>query len=217
MFGVGGKKHGDILIDYSGFIEKYYIVEEVSVERSHLRCEGCYFKPGYCCFIPNSGTSCNIDRSRFGRCNASREPYQGHLIFKRISLEYMNDELRIKVPKGFVIDTENSNLNDGIIKFKSVFPSFSEIIDFLNKESLTIVSSAHSPSIKVTNIAKLKDIATYFNYRREYGLEKYYIVKKDSDYSVIDDFRTGTPGFRNKEDALLVIEHFKDILDEIFK
>lgn len=217
MFGVGGKKHGDILIDYSGFIEKYYIVEEVSVERPHLRYEGCCFKPGYCWFIPNSGTSCNIDRSRFGRCNASREPYQGHLIFKRISLEYMNDELRIKVPKGFVIDTENSNLNDGIIKFKSVFPSFSEIIDFLNKESLTIVSSAHSPSIKVTNIAKLKDIATYFNYRREYGLEKYYIVKKDSDYSVIDDFRTGTPGFRNKEDALLVIEHFKDILDEIFK
>lgn len=34
----------------------------------------------------------------------------------------MNDELRIRVPKGFVIDTENSNLNEGIIKFKSVFP-----------------------------------------------------------------------------------------------
>lgn len=123
--------------------------------------------------------------------------------------------MRIKVPKGFIIDTENSNLNDGIIK--SVFPSFSEIIDFLNKESLAIVSSAHSPSIKVTNIAKLKDIATYFNYRREYGAEKYYIVKKDSEYLVIDDFKTGTPGFRNKEDALLVIKHFKDILDEIFK
>ena len=215
--GVGGKKHGDILIDYHGTTTKYYIVEEVSVERDHLRCKDCCFKPRFCCFIPNYGTSCNIDRSKFGRCNASREPYRGHLIFKRINLEYMNDELRIKVPKGFVIDTENSNLNDGIIKFKSVFPSFSEIIDFLNKESLAIVSSAHSPSIKVTNIAKLKDIATYFNYRRVYGSEKYYIVKKDSDYSVIDDFRTGTPGFYSKEDALLVIEHFKDILDEIFK
>ena len=210
--GVGGKKHGDIIIYY----DEYYIVEEVSVERPHLRCEGCCFKPGFC-FRPNFGTSCNIDRSRFGRCNASHEPYQGHLIFKRINLEYMNDELRIRVPKGFVIDTENSNLNNGIIKFKSVFPSFSEIIDFLNKESLAIASSAHSPSIKVTNIAKLKDIATYFNYKREYGPEKYYIVKKDSDYSVIDDFRTGTPGFYSKEDALLVIEHFKDILDEIFK
>lgn len=210
--GVGGKKHGDIIIYY----DEYYIVEEVSVERPHLRCEGCCFKPGFC-FRPNFGTSCNIDRSRFGRCNASREPYQGHLIFKRISLEYMNDELRIRVPKGFVIDTENSNLNKGIIKFKSVFPSFSEIIDFLNKESLAIVSSTHSPSIKVTNIAKLKDIATYFNYKREYGPEKYYIVKKDSNYSVIDDFNTGTPGFYSKEDALSVIEHFKEILDEIFK
>lgn len=69
----------------------------------------------------------------------------------------------------------------------------------------------------MTNIAKLKDIAAYFNYKREYGPEKYYIVKKDSNYSVIDDFRTGTPGFYSKEDALLVIEHFKDILDEIFK
>lgn len=216
MFGVGGKKHGDIIIDYSGFVEKYYIVEEVSVERGYLRCKGCCFKPGFW-FIPNSGTSCNIDRSRFGRCNASREPYQGHLIFKRINLEYMNNELRIKVPKGFVIDTENSNLNDGIIKFKSVFPSFSEIIDFLAKETLAIVSSANSPSLKVANIAKLKDIATYFNFRRVYGPEKYYIVKKDSNYSVIDDFQTGTPGFYNKEDALLVIEHFKDILDEIFK
>lgn len=217
MFGVGGKKHGDILIDYSGFIEKYYIVEEVFVGRDYLRCKGCCFKPGFCYFIPNSGTSCDIDRSTFGRCNASHKPYQGHLIFKRIDLEYMNDELRIKVPKGFVIDAENSNLNTGIIKFKSVFPSFSEIIDFLNKESLSIVSSAYSSSNKVTNIAKLKDIATYFNYRRGYGPEKYYIVKKDSDYSVIDDFRTGTPGFYSKEDALLVIEHFKDILDEIFK
>ena len=60
------------------------------------------------------------------------------------------------------------------------------------------------------------DIATYFNYRREYGPEKYYIVKKDSDYSVIDDFNTGIPGFYNKEDALLVIEHFKEILDKIY-
>lgn len=122
----------------------------------------------------------------------------------------MNDELRI--PKGFVIDTENSNLNEGIIK--SVFPSFLEIIDYLNKESLPIVSSAYAPSSDIADIAKLKDIATYFNYRREYGPEKYYIVKKD--YSVIDDFNTGIPGFYNKEDALLVIEHFKEILDKIY-
>lgn len=115
----------------------------------------------------------------------------------------------MRVPKGFVIDTENSNLNEGIIKFKSVFPSFLEIIDYLNKESLPIVSSAPS-----SDIAKLKDIATYFSYRREYGPEKYYIVKKD--YSVIDDFNTGIPGFYNKEDALLVIEHFKEILDKIY-
>lgn len=128
----------------------------------------------------------------------------------------MNDELRIRVPKGFVIDTENSNLNNGIIKFKSVFPSFLEIIDYLNKESLPIVSSAYAPSSDIADIAKLKDIATYFNYRREYGPEKYYIVKKDSDYSVIDDFNTGIPGFYNKEDALLVIEHFKEILDKIY-
>lgn len=120
----------------------------------------------------------------------------------------------MRVPKGFVIDTENSNLNEGIIKFKSVFPSFLEIIDYLNKESLPIVSSAYAPSSDIADIAKLKDIATYFNYRREYGPEKYYIVKKD--YSVIDDFNTGIPGFYNKEDALLVIEHFKEILDKIY-
>ena len=34
--------------------------------------------------------------------------------------------------------------------------------------------------------------------------------------SVIDDFNTGIPGFYNKEDALLVIEHFKEILDKIY-
>lgn len=39
----GGKKHGDIIIYY----DEYYIVEEVSVERPHLRCEGCCFKPGF--------------------------------------------------------------------------------------------------------------------------------------------------------------------------
>lgn len=93
---------------------------------------------------------------------------------------------------------------------------FLEIIDYLNKESLPIVSSAYAPSSDIADIAKLKDIATYFNYRREYGPEKYYIVKKDSDYSVIDDFNTGIPGFYNKEDALLVIEHFKEILDKIY-
>lgn len=33
----------------------------------------------------------------------------------------MNDELRIRVPKGFVIDTENSNLNEVLSSLSQYF------------------------------------------------------------------------------------------------
>lgn len=96
------------------------------------------------------------------------------------------------------------------LKEDNISAKYSELV------KLGLKNSAYAPSSDIADIAKLKDIATYFNYRREYGPEKYYIVKKDSDYSVIDDFNTGIPGFYNKEDALLVIEHFKEILDKIY-
>lgn len=119
---------------------------------------------------------------------------------------------RIGLP---VIIVKSCKEVDDMLKFLATQINF-DCIFFFDEYEKPIVSSAYAPSSDIADIAKLKDIATYFNYRREYGPEKYYIVKKDSDYSVIDDFNTGIPGFYNKEDALLVIEHFKEILDKIY-
>ena len=145
------------------------------------------------------------------------------------------------IPEGFIIDTENSDLTKGIIKFKNKWftleqlyksakdnnyhTCISEIKDSTDDKSCTVRD-------KLIALSNLMDIARYFNRNWNYDFTKkcvgysivYCKLAEESHYSVreIDNsFYTyyGNPVFKNEADAQYVIDNpnFRNILDKIFK
>lgn len=149
--------------------------------------------------------------------------------------------IELVLPKGYVIDKEHSDLDKGIIRFKSKWLTLeqiynlakatnyhtylSEIKDYTDDKSCTIRD-------KLIALANLMDIASYFNAGWEYDVTEevvgysigYYKFVKKPHYSVCKldaSFYTyyGSPVFKNKDDAQYVIDNpnFRDILYNIFK
>lgn len=150
-------------------------------------------------------------------------------------------DLQIKVPTNFKIDVEASDLDKGIIRFKSKWLSleqmynmakstnyhtyFSEIKDSTDDKSCTVRN-------KLIALANLIDIAKYFNDGWEYDFTKRnigymivydttmteprYIVHK---FDRITKAYYGNPIFKNEADAKYVIDNpnFREVLDNIFK
>lgn len=75
-------------------------------------------------------------------------------------MEIKNNQLTIDIPEGMEIDTENSSLAEGIIKFKSKYITYSKIINSFNSMTNTNVY-IHSKALKA--IAHLMNIAKYYN------------------------------------------------------
>lgn len=149
--------------------------------------------------------------------------------------------LQIKAPTNFKIDVEASDLDKGIIKFKSKWLTLehmyniakdnnyhtclSEIKDSKDDKSYTVRE-------KLIALANLMDIASYFNGGWEYDVnsdecgymitydrsikEPYY--KVNAIYPDIDVYY-GNPVFKNEADAKYVIDNpnFREVLDNIFK
>ncbi len=144
-------------------------------------------------------------------------------------------DLQIKPPSGYVIDIENSDLANNIIKFKRKWLSIEDIYRLVKENDyLTYRSSIVSfRDGKLIALANLMDIARYFNGDWNFDSEKdmhgyaiafYYKNTEYPQYDVItinsiNDIYYGNPVFRNKDDARYVIDnpHFKAILDKIFK
>ena len=148
-----------------------------------------------------------------------------------------NNELmpiQIDVPKDFVIDIGNSDLDKGIIKFKNKWLTLEQLYKLAKENNIV----THRDSIKdfsdskLVALANLMDIAKYFNGDWKYGFIKecvgysiaYYKFVKEPYYSVreIDNYvytYYGNPVFKNEADAQYVIDNpnFRNILDKIFK
>ena len=149
--------------------------------------------------------------------------------------------IELVLPKGYVIDKEHSDLDKGIIRFKSKWLTLeqiynlakatnyhtylSEIKDYTDDKSCTIRD-------KLIALANLMDIASYFNAGWEYDVTEevvgysiaYYKFVEKPHYSVCELDTSvytyyGSPVFKNKADAQYVIDNpnFRDILDNIFK
>ena len=141
-------------------------------------------------------------------------------------MEIKNNQLTINIPKGMEIDTENSSLAEGIIKFKSKCITYSKIINSFNSITNTNIYIHSSDTKALKAIAQLMNIAKYYNRdwkpnwsdKNEY---KYFIIYKDDIYKV--DYYWATISnniyFKNKKDAQAVIDNpnFRDILDAIYK
>lgn len=180
-------------------------------------CENCAFREN----------DCSILRSRIGLCVSSTRFDKTNVVFKEINnMEIKNNQLTIDIPEGMEIDTENSSLAEGIIKFKSKCITYSKIINSFNSITNTNVYIHSSDTKALKAIAQLMNIAKYYNGDwkpnwsdpSEY---KYFIVYNNSTY-IVDYNWTSIYNkiyFKNKKDAQSVIDNpnFRAILNAIYK
>lgn len=143
-------------------------------------------------------------------------------------MEIKNNQLTIDIPKGMEIDLENSNLANGIIKFKKKEITYDAIFNTLDISNFSGISVYKKHVNKLQAIAQLMIIAKYYNgnwkpdwnNRKEY---KYHILyNNNEDIYMVDyncTFTISNIYFKNKEDVIAVINNpnFKVILDNIYK
>lgn len=177
-----------------------------------------------CAFREND---CSILRSRIGLCVSSIRTDKTNIVFKEINnMEIKNNQLTIDIPEGMEIDTENSSLAEGIIKFKSKCITYSKIINSFNSITNTNVYIHSSDTKALKAIAQLMNIAKYYNGdwkpnwsdSKEY---KYFIVYNNNTYIVDYNWASiyNKIYFKNKKDAQSVIDNpnFRAILNAIYK
>ena len=189
----------------------------------------------------------------FGECSHVRRPDTKSVVFVEIPKDNTNDKyykieplfrddnpsklksVEFDLPKGYVIDKDNSDLDKGIIRFKRKWLSIKEIYDSLfdRKEVTYRQNLKDFSNSKMLVIANLMDIVNYFNGDWKFNPEKdthgyaiafYYNTTEYPQYNVIaisstSDIYYGNPVFKNEADAQYVIDNpnFRDVLDMIFK
>lgn len=195
----------------------------------------------------------------FGECSSLRRLDKKSVVFVEISNntpkdEYYkltplwidNDSIQLRpvefdLPNGYVIDKEHSDLDKGIIKFKSKWLTLEQMYNMAKATNYHTYLSEIKDSKddktcevreKLIALANLMDIASYFNGGWEYNVTEkvvgysiaYYKFVEEPHYSVceINNYvytYYGSPVFKNKADAQYVINNpnFRSILDIIFK
>lgn len=143
-------------------------------------------------------------------------------------MEIKDNKLIIDIPQGMEIDTENSNLAEGIIKFKPKYITYDDIVNSFNSTACINVF-VHSDNInKLRAMAQLMNIAKYYNGDwkpkwRDYGEGKNFIYYNyfQDEYNITADYRCKNSNayFKNVADAQAVIDNpnFRQILDTVYK
>lgn len=143
-------------------------------------------------------------------------------------------DLQIKVPTNFKIDVEASDLDKGIIRFKSKWLSLKQLYKLVKENHYLTNRSAIKEfrDGKLIALANFMDIARYFN-----GDWNYDFTKGDIGYMIVYDTTMtepryvvrkfdsvtkayyGNPIFKNEADAQYVIDNpnFREVLNNIFK
>lgn len=207
------RKIGEVFT-YNGKIYKV-------VPNSVFSCEGCAFKAS--CF-------CSADSNIVGKCFKYLRNDKTRIIFKEVKkhMDIKNNQLIIEIPEGMEIDLKNSDLANGIVKFKKKRITYESVEDALSSENYAGAVINTSNGIKLEALNKLMNIAKYYNkdWKPDWNdrdKHKYYIIYNNaSDTYSIDynySYIYSNVYFKDKEDALEVITNpnFKTILDTIYK
>lgn len=197
----------------------------------------------------------------FGECSSLRRPDSKSVVFVEVSMNKSDNntinsniiqplveadgivkDLQIKVPTNFKIDVEASDLDKGIIRFKSKWLTLEQMYNVAKATNYHIYLSEIKDSKgdktcevreKLIALSNLMDIARYFNgdwnYRTK-GDNCGYMIAYDKTrtidygYQVVHinsdtDMYYGNPIFKNEADAQYVIDNpnFREVLDNIFK
>ena len=146
-----------------------------------IGCIGCTFKT----------SGCSKYKFLLGHCSYIFRHDKTSVIFKLINnnMEIKNNQLTIDIPEGMEIDTENSSLAEGIIKFKSKYITYSKIINSFNSMTNTNVYIHSSDTKALKAIAQLMNIAKYYNgdWKPDWSNPseyKYFIVYNSNIYKV---------------------------------
>lgn len=197
--------------------------------------------------------------SIFGECSSLRRLDKKSVVFVEISkddskyeyykispLYVYNNPAQLRpiefvLPNGYMIDKDHSDLDKGIIRFKSKWLSLEQMYNMAKATNYHTCLSEIKDSTgdktctvreKLIALANLMDIARYFNGGWEYNVTEevvgysiaYYKFVEKPHYSVCKLDKSvytyyGSPVFKNEADAQYVIDNpnFRDILDNIFK
>lgn len=183
-----------------------------------IGCIGCAFKT----------SGCSKYKSLLGHCSYIFRHDKTGVIFKLINnnMEIKNNQLTIDIPEGMEIDTENSSLAEGIIKFKPKDITYSKIVNSFNSITNTNVYIHSSDTKALKAIAQLMNIAKYYNgdWKPDWSDPseyKYFIVYNSNTYKVDYNWTSiyDRIYFKNKKDAQSVIDNpnFRAILNTIYK
>lgn len=151
------------------------------------------------------------------------------VIFKEIKkdMEIKNNQLTINIPEGMEIDIKNSNLKEGVIKFKKKEIDYLDVCTSLGSDAkLLPITTTNCEKVKA--IDKLMDIANYYNKGGKPNWSnkdkvKFYIAfdTESSSYEVKCGYMMSynIVYFKNRKDAQAVIDNhnFREILDTIYR
>lgn len=182
------------------------------------RCMNCDIN-GYCAAMP----------SIVGPCINGNRSDNTNIVFKEVKkyMEIKNNQLTIDIPEGMEIDIENSNLINGIIKFKTKSITYNDVYNELN-DTIIAVNTYFGNEVKLRALVKLMNIAKYYNNDWQpnwnNSKENKYCIKFDyrKDRLYVDynnSIGAGDVFFKNSEDARAVINNpnFKSILNTVYK
>lgn len=140
------------------------------VVKATYGCRGCAFYKQTCVGI-----------TKIEKCFTIYRKDKTSVIFKEINnMEIKNNQLTIDIPKGMEIDTKNSDLTKGVIKFKSKYITYNDIVNSNNSiDSISALVQSGDMG-KLEAIEQLMSIARYYNkdWRPDWdeGELKYFIV-----------------------------------------
>lgn len=163
--------------------------------------------------------------------------HNGGIITCDINLADSFNILKLTIPDSMVIDKDNTNLSEGIIKFKKRYINITDVIAGIDKQKGTCVLGYINNTLfdkqplnyaKIIAIAKLMDIAHYYNKDWHPDWSNSEQIKTGIIYNSTEDryltvrrqiVTPGTVVFKTMEDAEAVINNpnFKEILDVVYK
>ena len=180
-------------------------------------CRGCAFYKQTCVGI-----------NKIEKCFTIYRKDKTSVIFKEINnMKIKNNQLTIDIPKGMEIDTKNSDLTKGVIKFKPKYITYNDIVNSTNSMDSISALVQSGNMLKLEAIEQLMNITRYYNKDWQpnwnEGELKYFIVLNhcSNTYGIDYDqsYNSGVVYFKNKKDAQSVIDNpnFKEILNAIYK
>lgn len=208
------RKIGDTF-EYKGRVYK-------TIQSLSDSCRNCDFidEPCYACFFNNI----------VGGCSMTVREDKKNIIFKEIKndMEIKDSQLTINIPEGMEIDVENSDLKNGIIKFKKKGLRYEDIENSFDLEgNRTGIPVDENNAFKLCATDRLMNIARYYNgdWKPNWsGVEnKYYIIYCNRSQCYTTDHKTlidiNTVYFKCEKDAQAVIDNpnFREILDAVYK